>query len=47
MRGVSVAEIWQIIERDLETLREAIIKILPPLAELERQIADDEEPTES
>jgi uncharacterized protein with HEPN domain len=45
--GVSVAEIWQIIERDLDTLREAIIKILPTLDELERQIADDEEPTDS
>ena len=45
--GVSVAEIWQIIERDLKTLREAIIKILPPLEELERQIAGDDEPTES
>ena len=44
--GVSVAEIWQIIERDLETLREAIIKILPPLEELERQIAGDDECTD-
>jgi uncharacterized protein with HEPN domain len=45
--GVSVAEIWQIIERDLKTLREAIIKILPPLEELERQIAGDDEPIDS
>ena len=44
--GVSVAEIWQIIERDLETLREAIIKVLPPLEELERQIAGDDECTD-
>jgi uncharacterized protein with HEPN domain len=40
--GVSIAGIWGIIERDLETLREAIITILPPLEELERQIAGDD-----
>ena len=39
-------EIWQVIERDLETLREAIIKVLPPLEELERQIAGDDECTD-
>jgi uncharacterized protein with HEPN domain len=40
--GVSIAEIWRIIERDLEKLRKAIITILPPLDELEREIAGDE-----
>jgi uncharacterized protein with HEPN domain len=40
--GVSIAEIWRIIERDLETLRKAITTILPPLDELEREIAGDE-----
>ncbi|MEJ2102355.1 MAG: DUF86 domain-containing protein [Desulfobacterales bacterium] len=39
--GVSVAEIWRIIEKDLETLRKAITTILPPLEELEREIAED------
>jgi uncharacterized protein with HEPN domain len=44
--GVSIAEIWQIIERDIKTLREAIITILPPLEDLERQLAGDDDPTE-
>ena len=45
--GVSVAEIWQIVERDLEPLREAIIAILPPLDELEKQIAGENKANES
>ena len=45
--GVSVAEIWQIVERDLEPRREAIIAILPPLDELEKQIAGENEANES
>jgi uncharacterized protein with HEPN domain len=45
--GVSVAEIWQIVERDLEPLREAIIAILPPLDELEKQIAGENKADES
>jgi uncharacterized protein with HEPN domain len=45
--GVSVAEIWQIVERDHEPLREAIIAILPPLDELEKQIAGENEADES
>ena len=44
--GVSVSEIWQIIEKDMEPLRQAIRTILPPLEELERQIAGDKETTE-
>jgi uncharacterized protein with HEPN domain len=42
--GVSIAEIWQIIEKDIEPLRRAISTILPPLEDLERQIAGDEAP---
>lgn len=41
--GVSVAEVWQIIEGDLDLLREAINDILPPLNELEKEIAGDNE----
>jgi uncharacterized protein with HEPN domain len=41
--GVSMAEVWRIIERDLEPLRETIAEILPPLDELERQIAEGDE----
>ncbi len=40
--GVNIAEIWQIIEQDIGTLRAAIAAILPPLEELERQLAEDE-----
>lgn len=42
--GVSLAEIWQIVEKDLKPLRQAIAVILPPLEELEKQLAGDEEP---
>jgi uncharacterized protein with HEPN domain len=41
--GVSIAEIWQIVEKNLERLRQAIKAILPPLDELEKQITGDEE----
>ena len=44
--GVSIAEIWRIVENNLEPLRQAINAILPPLDELERQIAGDEEAEE-
>ena len=40
--GVSISEVWQIVEKDLLQLREAIVKILPPLDVLEREIAGDE-----
>ena len=41
--GVSITEVWQIIERNLKTLKEEITKLLPPLDKLERQIAGDDE----
>jgi uncharacterized protein with HEPN domain len=41
--GVSILEIWRIVEKNLEPLRQAIKKILPPMEELERQIAGDED----
>ena len=44
--GVSVAEIWRVIEKNLEPLLLAIKVILPPLEELEKQIAGDEETDE-
>jgi uncharacterized protein with HEPN domain len=43
--GVSLAEVWQIVEKNLEPLRQAILEILPPLDELERQLAGDEDPS--
>ena len=36
--GVSIAEIWRVIEKNLEPLLTAIKIILPPLQELEEQI---------
>ena len=44
--GVSIYEVWLIIEKDLEPLRKAIIAILPPLDELEKEIAGDDNPNE-
>lgn len=41
--GVSIAEVWQIVERNLEPLRQAILAILPPLDELEKEIAGEDE----
>ncbi|MFH1624620.1 MAG: DUF86 domain-containing protein [Pseudomonadota bacterium] len=41
--GVSIPEIWQLIEKNLEPLRQAIKAMLPPLEELEKQIAGDED----
>jgi uncharacterized protein with HEPN domain len=40
--GVSVSEVWQIVEKHLEPLRKAIAAILPPLDELEKEIAGEE-----
>lgn len=41
--GVSISEVWQIIEKDLGPLHQAIQAMLPPLSELEREIAGDKE----
>jgi uncharacterized protein with HEPN domain len=40
--GVSIPEIWQIVEKDLEPLRQVITAILPRLDELEKEIAGEE-----
>lgn len=39
--GVSLPEVWQAIERDLPGIREAIEAILPPLDQLERELAGE------
>ena len=44
--SVSIAEIWQIVETNLEPLRQAIKAVLPPLDELEKEIAGDDVPEE-
>ena len=39
--GVSVAEVWLIVEKDLNPIRDAIRSMLPPLKALEKLIAGD------
>lgn len=41
--GVSIGEVWEIVEKDLMPLQLAIKAILPPLHELEKQIAGEGE----
>lgn len=41
--GVSISEIWQIVEMNLEPLRQSITAILPPLDELEKEISGDKD----
>jgi uncharacterized protein with HEPN domain len=40
--GVSLPEIWRIIEQNLPGLRKVIAEILPPLDQLERELAGEE-----
>jgi uncharacterized protein with HEPN domain len=39
--GVSIMDVWRFIERDLPTLKTAISEVLPPLDELEKELAGD------
>ena len=39
--GVSLQQVWQIVERDLPSLKAAILNLLPPLEQLETELADD------
>jgi uncharacterized protein with HEPN domain len=41
--GVDVNRVWQIIESDLPQLKNAIVLILPPLDQLERELAGESE----
>jgi len=38
--GVNLEEVWRIIERDLAALKRTISELLPPLDQLEREIAE-------
>jgi uncharacterized protein with HEPN domain len=40
---VDLKRVWRIIEHELPSLKEAIVAILPPLEELERELAGDNE----
>jgi uncharacterized protein with HEPN domain len=44
--GVDLEKVWAIVERELPTLRQAIAGLLPPLDQLERELAGEEEPPE-
>jgi uncharacterized protein with HEPN domain len=42
--GVNLEEVWRIIERNLPELKRTISSVLPPLDQLEREIAEEDEP---
>jgi uncharacterized protein with HEPN domain len=43
--GVDIPKVWGIVKKDLPPLRRAVVNLLPPLEELERELAG-EMPTE-
>lgn len=42
--GIDLAKVWLIVERDLPGLRKAISALLPPLQQLERELAGEGTP---
>jgi len=42
--GVNVEEVWRIVEKELPTLRQTIAAVLPPLDQLERELAGEDVP---
>jgi|UniRef100_A0A7C3Z416 uncharacterized protein with HEPN domain len=40
--GISLKEVWRMVEKDLGPLRQIIAAMLPPLEELERELAGKE-----
>lgn len=45
--GVDTERVWAIVEKDLPPLKRAIAELLPPLDQLERELAGEEEGEES
>jgi len=41
--GVELERVWAIVEKDLPGLKQSIAGLLPPLEQLEREIAGDDE----
>jgi|SRR5271157_3723109 len=41
--GVSLDEVWRIVQNELPSIRQAITSILPPLDQLERELAGQDE----
>jgi uncharacterized protein with HEPN domain len=44
--SVDLERVWTIVEGELPGLREAIAALLPPLDQLERELAGEDEPSE-
>lgn len=42
--GVDLERVWAILENDLPRLKRAIAELLPPLDQLERELAGEDEP---
>lgn len=42
--GVDLARVWAVVEHDLPGLKDAIAALLPPLDQLERELAGEDEP---
>ena len=42
MKGVDLNRVWRIVRDDLQVVKEAIEKLLPPLEELEKELAESE-----
>lgn len=40
--GVDVAQVWMIVEKNLPELKRALLDVLPPLDQLEAELAGDE-----
>ena len=45
--GVDLDRVWHIAQEDLPKVKEAIAEILPPLDELEKQLAEPEDDEDS
>lgn len=41
--SVDLHEVWRVIEDDMPSLREAVARVLPPLEQLEKELAGEEE----
>lgn len=44
--GVDLNEVWRVIENELPRVKEAVVGVLPPLDQLEAELAGDAESTE-
>lgn len=44
--GIDLEKVWAIVEKDLTGLKQSIAALLPPLEQLERELAGEEEPPE-